>query len=94
MITDEEKWHYLAVKKSFLLRGITLKHNDDYYFVNCLHSFGTENELKTHKNVCKNYGYCYTEMSEVGKKILKYNHTERSMKVPFIIYTGTESLLK
>ena len=33
-------------------------------------------------------------MPEVGKNILKYNHAEKSMKVQFIIYNGTESLLK
>ena len=36
MITDGEKWHYLAVKKlPTLLRGITLKHNGDFYCLNC-----------------------------------------------------------
>ena len=36
MITDGEKWHYLAVKKfSALLRGITSNHNGDFYFLNC-----------------------------------------------------------
>ena len=36
-------WHYLAVKKiSALLRGITSKNNDDFYFLNCLHSFRTK----------------------------------------------------
>ena len=33
-------------------------------------------------------------MSEEDNKILKYNHGERSMKVPFIIYPELESLLK
>ena len=32
MITDGEKWHYLAVKKlSALLRGITSNHKEDFY---------------------------------------------------------------
>ena len=43
----------------FLLRGVTSKSNGDYYCINCLHSFRTENTLKTHENVCKNYDYCY-----------------------------------
>ena len=31
MITDDEKWHYLAVKKwSTLLKGITSKHKRDF----------------------------------------------------------------
>ena len=32
MITDGEKWHYLAVKSlTALLRGITSNHNSDFY---------------------------------------------------------------
>ena len=52
MILNEEKegWHYLAVKKlSTLLRGITPKHCKDFYCLNCLHSFRTENKLKSHE---------------------------------------------
>ena len=58
IIPNEEKeglWHYLAVKKlSTLLRGITSKQNGDLYCLNCLHSFRTENKLKSHEKVCKN----------------------------------------
>ena len=33
-------------------------------------------------------------MPEKDNKILKYNQGEKSMKVPFIIYAGLESLLE
>ena len=33
-------------------------------------------------------------MLEKDNKILKYNHGEKSMKVPFIIYANLESLLE
>ena len=33
-------------------------------------------------------------MPKEGNKILKYNHGEKSMKVPFIIYADMKSLLK
>ena len=33
-------------------------------------------------------------MPTEDNKILKYNHGEKSMKVPFIIYAGLECLLK
>ena len=33
-------------------------------------------------------------MPEKNKIILKYNHGEKSMKVPFIIYADMESLLE
>ena len=33
-------------------------------------------------------------MPEEDKKILEYNHGEKSMKVPFIFYADLESLLE
>ena len=41
---EKENWHYHAVKRlSALLRGITLKYDGDFYCMNYLHSFRTEN---------------------------------------------------
>ena len=49
MITDSEKWHYLAVKRlSSLFKGITSKHDGDFYFLNCFQTYTTENKLKKH----------------------------------------------
>lgn len=63
MITDNEKMHYLAVKKlSALFSKIISKHDGDFHCLNCLHLFRTENEVKEHKNVCKNHGYWCIEM--------------------------------
>ena len=95
MITDGKKWHYLAAKSlSALLRGITSNHKEDFYCLNCFHSYTTKNKLKKHENVCKNQDYCYVEMLHEDNKIIKYNHGEKSMKVPFIIYADLESLLE
>ena len=95
MITDGEKWHYLSVKSlSALFRGITAKHEGDFYCFNCFQSYTTENKLKKHENVCESHDYCYVEMPEEDNKILKYNQGEKSMKVPFIIYVDLESLLE
>ena len=95
MITDGKKWHYLAVKKlSALLIGITSKHNEDLYCLNCFYSFTTEDALKKHENVCKNHDYCYVEMPGKDIGILKHNPGERYMKVPFIIYADLQCLLE
>ena len=86
MITDSKKWHYLAVKKlSALHKGIASKHDGDFYCLNCFHLYRTENKLKKHYNVSKNHNYSYVEMPKEDNKILKYNHGEKSVKVPFII---------
>ena len=95
MITDGEKWHYLAVKRlSALFRGITSKHDGDLYCLNCFQSYTTENKLKRHKKVCENHDYCYVEMPEEYNKTLKYNEGEKSMRLPFIIIADLECLLE
>ena len=46
MITDGEKWHYLAAKKlSALLKGVTSKHDGDFYCLNYFHSYSTKDKL-------------------------------------------------
>ena len=95
MITNGENLHYLAVKRlSALLRGTKSKHEGDFYCLNCFHSYSTKEKLKNHQNLCQNHDYCYVKMPEKDNKILKYNHGEKSMKVPFIIYADLESLLE
>ena len=63
IISDGQKWHYLVVKNlSRLLRGITSNHKEDFYCLNCFHSYGTENKLEAHKKICQNHDYCHVEM--------------------------------
>ena len=55
MIIDGQKWHYLVVKDlSGLLRGITSNHKEDFYCLNCFHSYSTKNKLEAHKKICEN----------------------------------------
>ena len=43
MITDNKKWHYLALKNIYgLLRGITSNRDGDFYCLNCFHSYTTK----------------------------------------------------
>ena len=79
---------------SALVRGLTSKHNGDFYYLNCFRSYNTKDKLKKHYNVCKDHDYCYIEIANEDKKILKYSHGEKSVKVPFVIYTDLESLLE
>ena len=54
MISDGQKWHYLVVKNlSRLLRGIPSNHKEDFYCLNCFHSYRTENKLEAHKKYVK-----------------------------------------
>ena len=94
MITNGEKWHYIALKSERtddgfnspirslprLFRGITSNQSGDFYCLNCLHSFRTDNALKKHKRLCDNNDYCHEAMPTEGNKTLKYNHGEKSLK--------------
>ena len=95
MINDSEKWHYLAVKSlPALLKEITSNHNGDFYCLNCFHSYSTKNRLEKHEEDCFDHDNCYVEMPNKDKKPLKYNHGEKSLKVPFKIYADLQSLLE
>ena len=92
MISDGQKWHYLAVKNlSRLLRGITSNHKEDFYCLNCFHSYRTENKLKAHIKYVKTM---IIVMPTKNNNIIKYNHGEKPMKLPFVIYADLECLLE
>ena len=95
MITDGEKWYYLEVNNlSKLLRGITSNHHDGFYCLNCFHSYRTKNKLEAHKKICENRDYCHVEMPIKVNNTIKYNHGEKSIKIPFTIYADLECLLE
>ena len=78
---------------SKLFRKITSNNHGDFYCLNCLHSFRTDNALKKHEGFCENDDYCSVEMPTNLNKIWKYNRGEKSLKTPFVIYADLEYLL-
>ena len=49
--------------------------------------------LKKNERLCENNDYCSVEMPTKLNKTLKYNHGEKSLKTPFVIYVDLECLL-
>ena len=95
MISNGENLHYLTVKNlSRLLRGITNNHDGDFYCLNCFHSYRTKNKLEAHKKICENRDYCHVEMPTKDNNTIKYNHGEKSKKLPFVLYADLECLLE
>ena len=95
MISNGENWHYLVVKSlSGLLTGITSNHKEDFYCLNCFHSYRTKNKLEAHKKICENRDYCRVEMPTKDNNTIKYNHGEKSIKIPFVVYADLECLLE
>ena len=95
MISNGENWHYLVVKSlSGLLTGITSNHKEDFYCLNCFHSYRTKNKLEEHEKKCENRDYCRIEMPTNDNNKIKYNQGEKSIKLPFIVYADLECLLE
>ena len=67
--------------------------NHGDFCLGCLHSFRTDNALKKHERLGNNHDYCHIEMPTKDNNTLKYNHGEKSLKVPWVIYVDFECLL-
>ena len=95
MISNREgRWHYLGVNKlSTLLRGITSKHNGDFYCLNYFYSFGTETNFNHIKEYVKIKTFV-TFLSSEHTKILEFNWYHKSDKAPFIIHADLEYLIE
>ena len=53
-----------------LLRIITSNHKEDFYYLNCFHSYSTKEKLKEkHEKVCNGHDYYFVEMPYKGNKI-------------------------
>ena len=94
LITNGQKWHYLAVKRlSGLLKGVTSNNNGDFYCLNCFCSYRTKNKPDLHKKVCENRDYCQVEMPNKDNNTIEFNQKDYG-KAPFIIYADVECLLE
>ena len=72
---------------SVLLKGVTSKHDDDFYYLNCLHSSRTDfksHELKSHE-IRKNKDISGILMPYQKDNIMKLNQYIKSDKMPYII---------
>ena len=109
MITDGEKWHYLALKSiqtnddkmkptkalSRLFKNITSKNTTNYdHCLNCLNSFRSENVLKNHEPICSNHEYCKINMPTTDDNILKYTNIKNQQKNQYTIYLDIECTLE
>ena len=94
MIPNRERWPYIAVGKKISSIKKMSKHLRDFYYFNCLHSFGTKSKLEAHRKVCELKGFCRVEMLCKSTSILEFNQYQKSDKTPFIIFSDFESLLE
>ena len=62
--------------------------------MNCLYSFRTLNELKSHEKVCKSKDFCGILIPSEKDNILEFNQDKKLDTVPYIIYADIEFLIK
>ena len=108
MITDNNKWHYLALKCilneqgfvkptqsiSRLFNNITSTNlTTEYYCLNCLKSYRSENTLKEHEKICENNDYCEIVMPDEDNKILRHRKGTKCIKMEYVIYLDLECIL-
>ena len=94
MITNGEKWHYLAAKRlSGLLRGVIGNNNGDFYCLNYFCSYRTKNKSELHRKVCENRDCCKVDMPNKDNNMIEFNQKYYG-KAPFVIYADLECLLE
>ena len=76
-------------KLSALLHRIASKNKGDFYCLNCLHSFRTENKLKSCEKVCKNKDFCGIVIPPEKDNILEFNQYMKLDKMQYIKIDGS-----
>ena len=87
--------HYCLVKDlSRLLLSQVSNHNGEHHFcLRCLNPFWCQESLNKHQEYCGNYETVKIQMPKKGT-MLKFKNYHRSEKVPFVVYTDFECLIK
>ena len=62
--------------------------------MNCLYSFRTENNTKSHEKVCINKDFGGIVMTSEKDNVLEFNQYIKADKMPYIICANIESLIK
>ena len=96
MILNEKKkrLELSCSKITALLRGVTSKHDGDFYYLNFLHTFGTANNVKFHEKACKRKDFCGIVIPLEKGNILEFNQYMKSDNMSYIIYAATKMLIK
>ena len=95
LLKDGENSHYCLVNNmSALIASQINKHKGTRNIcLNCLNSFKCKQSLDKHKEYCYNNECIKTIMPEPGT-YLRFKNFPHSEKVPFVVYSDTEALIK
>lgn len=84
-----------------LLKGITSKHDGEFYFLNCLHWLRTKNKIELHKKLCKINIFLVSEcllktlrFQSILERVQEFNLYWKSYMATTIIFVDLKSLIK
>ncbi|XP_065664614.1 uncharacterized protein LOC136086254 [Hydra vulgaris] len=91
LISNDETNHYCLIKSlSRLLSSQTSKNEHEmFYCRNCLLEFSTEESFSKHKLYCDS-----NDSVHCNNSVIEFNHFKKTMRVPFVVYTDFESIIK
>lgn len=88
--------HYCWIKNLSALVGSQMTKNEHKKWIcdRCLIHFRSHEKLEKHKILCESMNGCAIEMPPVGNNYETFKNYKNQIKIPFIVYADTESLLK
>ena len=94
-ITNEGNHHYCVIKdmSRFLYSQATKHHGRRHYCLRCLNGFVTVDSLNFHLEYCNQHDVVKLVLPKDGEK-LSFEHFNRKMKVPIIVYADFEAFTK
>ena len=96
LITEDEKRHYVLIKKFNKFMCSQSKHKKRKHFsMYCLPRFSSESILAKHTNNCLTInGKQAIKMPKKGDNILKFNNLHKQQPVPFVTYADFEAITR
>ena len=84
LIGDEEKWHYICIKK---LTGVLRKFNNSTFLCpNCYKQMYRESEFHKHSLICESAGNIVEEMPK--DPVMKFKNFKNRQRNAVTIYAG------
>ncbi|XP_065641176.1 uncharacterized protein LOC136073505 [Hydra vulgaris] len=95
LISNNETNHYCLIKSLSRLLSSQISNNEHtrHFCRNCLQAFSSEESLSKHKLYCVTHDSVRIELLKPNTMI-QFNHFKKTMRVPFVVYAGFESIIK
>ena len=96
LISEGEKKHYCLIKSMsrLLSKQTSTNQHKKFYCPRCLNSFGRQDLLDKHLELCRDSEVVRIKMPEEGTFVHFKNQHKTEMDMPFVIYADFESVMR